>query len=218
MMRRLLVVVFVALCAPVPARAQAIVVATHSDAPPEQLEESLDAVLATGGQRITIGSNTLAFWWVKSLPLRIDSHEASWGSVEEGTLIGAVELFGSPRDARGTALKPGVYTLRYALRPADAAHQGVSTRREVLLLAPAEADASTAAVGHDAAVSLARLADASHPPSWSLDVPDAAESPLSVHESGSGNKAVVFSVPVSRDGSDVGALQFALVLAGATGS
>ena len=172
-------------------------------------------MLATGGQQVAVGSQTLEFWWVKSLPLRAESAQVSWESVEEGTLVGAVELSASYTDVRGMTLKPGVYTLRYGIQPADGNHLGVSAHREFLLLSPGAADNSAAALGHDGAINLSRLsAGASHPASWSLDPPITSEAPLSIHESEAGLKAVVFAVPVSRDGNDVGTLSFALVLVG----
>ena len=214
-MRRLFLAAAFLFFGTIGALAQTPIVTKHEDAPPEQLEDVIDAVVAVGGEQVAVGSKTLEFWWVKSLPLRADSGEISWASVEEGTLVGVVDLSAPYPDVRGTTMKAGVYTLRYGIQPADGNHIGVSEHREFLLLSPAEMDSTAAARSHDAAVTIAKLSTGAHPPSWSLDPPIASEAPLSIRDNGSGMKAVVFSVPVSRDGNDVGTLSFALVLVGA---
>src|SRR5712691_3637844 len=59
----------------------------------------VEAVLATGGQRVAIGGDTLDFWWVKSLPLAISC---------------------CCRRSRPTSLPPHSVTTRGQYRQADA--------------------------------------------------------------------------------------------------
>jgi hypothetical protein len=195
-------------------RAQNPIVSIQTDPAPGELADPIEALMASGGSRVAIGSAALDFWWVKSLPLTPHSSGIDWSSVDEGTLVGAVRLSANYRDIRGKTIKPGIYTLRYALQLQSSAHTGTSPTREFLLIAPAAIDSSTAAIGHDQAVALARQTlGASDPASWSLDPPVARGDVGSIRANG-GQKAVLFSVSTSREGRDAGVLEFGLVLVG----
>jgi hypothetical protein len=200
-------------------------IAAHTDPPPVELEDPIEAILAPGGQRVTIGGQSLDFWWVKSLPLLSDTVGVSWAAVEEGTVVGAVKLSAPYPDARGKTIRSGLYTLRYGVEPQNADHPGVSPSRDFLLLSPAAADSKTAALGHDGVVALAkRTPGMSHPPSWRLDPPDVTRAasvgparmavPGAALRNEAGQTAVIFSVPASREGRDAGVLTFGLILAG----
>jgi hypothetical protein len=190
-------------------------VATHSNVPPPELEDPIEALMAIGGQQVTFADKTLQFSWVKSLPLRADSNEVAWSSIDEGALVGAVRLSAGFPDIRGNTMKAGVYTLRYGIQPADGNHMGVSPYREFLLLSPAAADKSVGALGHDAAIALSnKTTGTTHPASWSLDPPLATGAPASISTDQAGFVHVVFEVPVSRDGKDAGTLKFGLILKG----
>src|SRR5438552_3635868 len=195
------------------ARAQTPMVTTHSDAAPSELAAAIKTQLAPGGQQVAVGGKTLAFWWVKTLPLR--GNEIGWSSIEEGTLVGAVRLASTYNDMRGRALKPGVYTLRYGIQPADGNHLGASPTPEFLLLSPAASDTSAAALGHDGTIKISKLSiGLSHPAVWGLDPPIASGAPLSLKKNDAGMTAVIFEIPVTRDGKDAGALKFGLILVG----
>jgi hypothetical protein len=217
MPRRLLfaVVGFAALS--IGAFAQSITVTSRPDPPPAELADPIEALIAPGDQRVSVAGATLDFWWVKSMPLAPGSTDVSWSAVEEGTLVGAVVLSSSYRDIRGATLKPGHYTLRYGIEPQNGDHAGVSPYREFLLLSPADADNSAAALSHDSLVGISRQSiGGSHPACWALDPPIAGgERVGSVKSTATEQSAVIFSVPTSRDGQDVGALKFGLVLVGA---
>ena len=202
-------------------------IAAHTDPPPVELEDPIEAILAPGGQRVTIGGQTLDFWWVKSLPLLSDTVGVSWAAVEEGTVVGAVKLSAPYPDARGKTIRSGLYTLRYGVEPQNADHLGVSPSRNFLLLSPAAADSKTAALGHDGVVALAKKTPGmSHPASWRLDPPAALVTraapvgparmalPGAALRNEAGQTAVIFSVPASREGRDAGVLTFGLILAG----
>jgi len=73
------------------------------------------ALLADTGQTVTRGANTLDFWWVKALPRKPDATGAGWPAVAEGAIVGALRLSKPLTDIRGLPIKPGVYTIRYAL-------------------------------------------------------------------------------------------------------
>ena len=215
MIRRAVPLLLVLTLAAAPVSAQDPVVAPHSTPPPAELADPIEALLATGGQHVTIGDHQLDFWWVKSMPLRSGSAEKDWSAVEEGTLVGAVRLSAQHNDIRGKPIKPGIYTLRYALQPENGNHLGVSPYRDFLLFGPVLADSSPSAIGHDASVELGKAATgAGHPGSWSIDPPAASGPPGRVYKNDAGLRGVVFQVPISRDGKDLGVLTFGLIVAG----
>ena len=195
--------------------AQTPVATKHGEPVPAELADAVKAQLATGGQQVAVGSKTLLFWWVKALPLRAGTTDIGWSSVQEGTLVGAVKLTTMYTDMRGRQIKPGLYTLRYAIQPADGNHLGASPNPEFLLLSPAAADTSAGPLGHDGTIKISKLAiGLSHPAVWGLDPPVASDAPLSVKKNDAGMSSVIFELPVSRDGKEAGALKFGLVLVG----
>lgn len=188
--------------------------APHSDPVPSELAPPLAAHLAAGGVRATASGTTLTFWWVKALPVTAGSAAASWAGVEEGSLVGAVSIDAPFRDIRGRVIKPGVYTLRYGIQPANGDHLGVSPYRDFLLLSPAAIDTDAAPTGHDGTIDLSKkTVGGSHPAVWSIDPPVATEAPLAVHTTDLGHDALVVEVPITRGGQP-GTLRFGLVLIG----
>lgn len=195
------------------AAARELAVSHQPAPPPSELADAIEAVLQTGGPRVA-GPATLDFWWVKTLPLKPDTTELSWEVVDEGTLVGAVRVSNAFVDARRDRIAPGIYTLRYARQPADA-RPGVSHFVPVLLLSPVARDESASAMSVDDAVALAREASgALRPAAWRIDPPVAVSAPLSTFTSAEGSTGVVFDIPASRDGRDVGTLRFGLILTG----
>jgi hypothetical protein len=179
---------------------------------PAELSEPIRTVLAEPSIAVTRGDATLEFWWAKQLPARAGaSGEPSWASIADGAVVGALRIDKPFADIRGMSVKPGVYTLRYALQPQDGDHMGVSPFREFLLVAPAALDTSAEPAGHKGAVALARKTlGKSHPASLSLDPPAAAGEPGTVVTNEAGHKAVIVRVPVAGGGQ----LTFGLILVG----
>jgi hypothetical protein len=190
---------------------------SHASPLPAGLAPPIAAKLAKGGVRVVAakGAVTLDFWWVESLPLKSGSTQPSWESVEEGALIGAVNITGDFRDLRGKVLKPGIYTLRYGIQPDNGDHLGVSPFRAFLLLSPAAGDGNPAPAGHEGAVELSKASiGGSHPGVWSIDPPVANEPTLAIHKTSLGHEAVVMEITVTRDGKPAGTLRFGVVLIG----
>jgi len=199
-------VLAVLLFATVPAVANDVSVATHTNAVPAEIAAPVQALLARGGATAKVGANTIDFWWVKSL----DAKSPDWSSVAEGTLVGAMKVSAPYRDIRGRTLKAGTYLLRYALQPQNGDHLGVSPHREFLLATPAAEDTTPAALGHDPAVDLAKKSiNISHPAVLSLDPPVSTGAPLAVTQTDAGHTSIVFEVPTAQ-----GALKFGLILVG----
>ena len=190
-----------------PAWAQQIVVSTHADPPAAEIAAPLGGLLANGGGRAQIGDTTLTFWWVKSLAV---TGAPEWANVAEGAVVGAVQISTPFRDIRGRTIKPGVYTLRYAVQPQDGDHLGVSSFRDFLLLSPAVVDQDPAPAGHDGAVNMSKKTiGASHPGAWMLNPPTTGDAVLSTGDNDMRLHYVVFEVPTTG-----GALRFGLVLVG----
>jgi hypothetical protein len=201
----------IAVVAAVLLSANALSASKHTDAPPPELAPAVRALLASAGARVAASGTTLDFWWVKALPLQ-GTGEASWEQAEEGTLVGAVRVSAAYRDIRGRAIKPGVYTLRYGIQPANGDHLGVSPFREFLLLSPAAADTDVKPSGHEGTVELSKQTiGGSHPAVWSIDPPAAAEgAALSPRTNDAGHEAILFEVPTSSGA----VLRFGLILVG----
>src|SRR5207244_9487242 len=58
--------------------------------------------------------------------------------------FGVIHFAKNARDARGNAISPGTYNLRYELQPNDGNHLGTSPTPDFLLLVPAAADTNPA--------------------------------------------------------------------------
>ena len=194
----------------------ALTVSAHTAPLPDGLTKPVAALLAPGGVRVVVakGPVTLDFWWVAGLPLK-EGTGIAWSDVEEGTLVGAVNIPAEYRDIRGRIVKAGLYTLRYGIQPQNGDHLGVSPFRDFLLVSPAAVDTDPAPHGHDGTIELSKQAiGGSHPGVLSIDPPGASAAPLSQHKTELDHDAVIMEVPVTRSGKPVGTLKFGLVLVG----
>ena len=194
------------------AHAQPLAIVTHADPPPGDLADPIEALMAPGGQRVRVGRTTLEFWWVKTLPLTEESRGVSWTALADGTLAGAVTLSASYPDMRGQLVPAGSYTLRYvAQTESDGRDSTIHTPG--LLLSPVGDDDKTDALGRDDAEALAKQTPgASSPPAWRLT--PASELTKLSRGTDDPPASLTVTLPVSRDGMDVGALTFDVVLAG----
>jgi len=173
---------------------------THADPVPTEIAAPVAATLAPGGVQATAKGATITFWWVKDLA------GASWADVPEGTLVGAVKFATAVPDIRGHVMKPGVYTLRYGIQPANSDHFGISPFRDFLLVSPAAADTDPAAAGHDGAIALSKQTlGGSHPAVLSIDPAAATQAPLEVYTTQLGHSSLIVQV---------GQLKFGIVLIG----
>jgi hypothetical protein len=201
--RRLPLWVAAALLAPALAAAQPLSATAVSESPPSELAEGLRVRFAETGARVSSGGTVLEFWWIASL----EGAEGGWSAVREGSLVGAVRIGADYRDIRGRRIKPGVYTLRFALQPPNGDHLGVSPFREFLLVIPAAADTDPRPAGHDRTIELSKqTTGASHPSVWSIDPPASSDPPLSAYTNDAGHHGLVFEI--------AGALRFGLILVG----
>ncbi len=201
----------------IPLAAQTPVATRGSEAPPAELAAAVSAALASGSLSATGGEVPLEIWLVKSVPLAHAPAPAGpmWRDVADGALVGAIAVGAEWTDIRGFVVKPGVYTLRYALQPANGDHMGVSPFREFLLVCPADLDTTADPLGDDGAVTLAkRTVHRAHPSALSLDPPSTTKPPLTAVSDDLGLEGVVLAVPTTFDGKDTGTITFGLILHG----
>jgi hypothetical protein len=194
-------------------RAQSLVGTKGAEPPPSELNPAIAATLAPGSVAVKVGDLAIDLWWVKAIALAKPPSGASpsWAGVGDGTLVGAIRVGASWTDIRGYVVKPGVYTLRYALQPANGDHLGVSPNREFVLMSPAAVDTSPDPVGYKDVVALSKqTVRRAHPSALSLDPPVAMDPPLTPVKTDLGLEGMVFSVPTSNGG----ALSFGLILKG----
>ena len=104
--------------------------------------EALKKVLEAKGSRITIGDGPYCDVWLRAgIPTgKSDAPGAVYTTLGESVLVGVISFTRATTDFRGQAVKPGTYTLRYAVHPADGNHLGISPIRDFLALVPVAMD------------------------------------------------------------------------------
>ena len=187
----ILPVVFVSIflcCSVVPASAQSYKVVTAAVAAPQELSSAVRDTLSGEALQVTGPNGVLCEVWLrKAVPTAAtptQDKEIAFGQIAEGTLLGAIRFPSGGVDYRGTGIKPGVYTLRYALIPEDGNHLGAAPpQRDFLLLGPAAGDTNPATVTRDQTLDLSRaVTGMRHPTVWSLSPSTAAALPAMTHQ------------------------------------
>ena len=106
------------------------------------------SALEPQGVRLTLPEGAYCELWLrKSIP---DEKKGGGGALAPGlvvsTEVGVIRFVTAAADFRGQGIKPGFYTLRYAVMPSDGAHMGVSEYPDCLLVIPAADDPDPDAV------------------------------------------------------------------------
>jgi hypothetical protein len=112
---------------------------------PADVPAPLQAALDAQGVRVTNdqGATLCEVWLRKTLPASPNPNASSdvmFGTLPEGALVGVLHFPNATTDFRSQAIKPGFYTLRYALIPQDGNHMGVNPSRDAFLVGPVSAD------------------------------------------------------------------------------
>ena len=104
----------------------------------DALKKSLDSK----GWRVSLDDGAYCDLWLGSsvAPGKTDQSGAVYTSLGESTLVGVITFDKATTDFRGQSVKPGSYTLRYALHPADGNHMGISPIRDFLVMLPVAMD------------------------------------------------------------------------------
>jgi hypothetical protein len=115
-------------------------------APPETVSAEIREAVGTDALQIAADGKSAADFWLRpEVPLaETPSSElgVAFGQLRQCTLLGVVRLGEAWADYKKNPIPPGVYTLRYAIHPADGNHMGVSIYRDYLLLVPVSDDTS----------------------------------------------------------------------------
>lgn len=148
-------------------------------AAPEEVSAAVRAELADEALRVTGPKGPMLEIWLRKAIPAAPSPAATLGvgypQIVPGSLVGVVRILSPLSDYRQQRVKPGVYTLRYALHPVNGDHMGISPLRDFLLLAPAALDADPAAITFEEAVARSKKTiGANHPSAWSLQPAEGA--------------------------------------------
>ena len=143
-------------------------------------EVSAEGVVILSGGKV-VGE----FWLRRDVPLRAESKGSlgvALGRIEPGALLGIARFPSGWSDYKGTKVAAGVYTLRYALQPADGNHMGVSLYRDFALLLPASGDREPAILPDAKALveGARKPVSGAHPAVLSLFAVEAGETPTLV--------------------------------------
>ena len=203
------------------ARAQAYKVESASSPAPEELAAPVRDTLAASSLRVSGPQGALCEIWLRKSVVASATPSQELGiafpKIPDGSLFGAVRLTAAVKDYRGQEIKPGVYTLRYALQPVDGNHQGVSAYRDFLLLVPAAADTGVAPIAFKELSALSRKASGTgHPAIWSLLPADSAPATLpgAKHVDDGDLWVVFFAIPIGPEGGAAASATMGLVVVG----
>jgi hypothetical protein len=145
------------------------------------LPAALAAVLQPSGSQVrdATGATVCEVWLGKAVPVKTgatSSADVMYGNLEVGTLVGAIHFPKAGSDFRGQTIKPGFYTLRYALVPQDGNHMGVNPTRDFVLMSPVAQDTQLdKALKFDDLVKISKQASGTnHPAILTMSTPGAA--------------------------------------------
>jgi hypothetical protein len=104
--------------------------------------EALKKALEPKGWRISLGDGPYCEIWLRAAVPggKTDAAGAVYTWIGESTLLGVITFARATTDFRGQSIKPGSYTIRYAVHPADGNHLGISPVRDFLVMLPVAAD------------------------------------------------------------------------------
>jgi hypothetical protein len=184
--------------------AVAIAASVAEVAPDEGFSEEVRSAL--GSKPVDIakdGATWMTIWPVASAPASNGEIPpgSNFGSLDPGTLVGALRLAAAWTDYKGNPVAPGVYTLRAWLLPEDGNHMGVAMWRDFLLLSPAAEDRSAAASGEEALFAASnKAAGKPHPAVLALFPVPEGKGVGEVFENDVGQRTVVVEVGGVRAG------------------
>jgi hypothetical protein len=162
-------------------------------AAPADVPAAILATLDAQGVRVTNdqGATLCEVWLRKPLPTNSSPNTSSdvlFGALTEGAFLGVLHFPNAATDFRSQTIKPGFYTLRYALIPQDGNHMGVNPTRDTFVLGPVSADPGPdKTLSFDDLVKLSRQASGTPHPGLLVGVPASGSSFPSVAKDDSGN-------------------------------
>ncbi len=187
-------------------------------AAPDEVAPAVRETLQQEALRVTGPKGALCeIWFRKALPVATSPSQelgVGYGKVAEGTLLGVMRILIPSSDYRQQRVKPGVYTMRYALHPVNGDHMGISPLRDFALLLPVALDTSPAQMAREDVFAQSKKAiGGNHPSVWSLASAEGAQAtrPSVRHTDDSDLWILDFRVALEGAG---GTLDMALVVSG----
>jgi hypothetical protein len=172
------------------------------------VSEKVRSALEPSGYRVLLpdGATACEVWLRKGLALqsKTDTQGALYSVFPDSSLIGVLSFTRASTDFRGQAIKPGFYTLRYALHPVDGNHLGISPNRDFLLASPVAVDRDPGAqFKFEELVTMSKQASGTnHPAGLSLVSPEGQKDiPAAVQDDNGRTVLVVKLKPAS--GSEI---------------
>jgi hypothetical protein len=172
----------------------------------QSASESVRKALEPKGHRVSLSDGSVAceIWLRNGIPAgKTEAPGAIYTTLSESSLIGVVTFPKATSDFRGQAIKPGTYTLRYALHPTDGNHLGISPIRDFLVLIPVSVDqnADGQYKFEELTKMSAKASGTNHPAVISLVSPESKPAPTLVENE---HGHLVFMTKVkSQSGADV---------------
>jgi hypothetical protein len=117
------------------------------EAPPKELSANVSKVLDETGYQVTAGGKVVCEIWLAkqwAAKAKFTPSLSILYPLEPGELLGAIRYPKKAGDYRKQQIRPGTYTMRYALQPEDGSHVGTSMTRDFSVLLPAAKDATPA--------------------------------------------------------------------------
>lgn len=145
-------------------------------APPSEVPSALTQMLQKSGAKISNNGTAYSEIWLRAeKPAAAKTEENQSLPIQPGTLLGVIRFDGKGQDRRGQGIKPGVYTLRYALIPVNGDHQGAAPQRDFVVMSPVAIDTDlNATPAFDKLMDMSRKASGTpHPAVLSLWKADA---------------------------------------------
>ncbi len=138
---------------------------------------ALKKALEPKGHRVSLGDGAVLcdIWLAAAVATgKSDVQGARYTSIADSAFIGVITFPKASTDFRKQTIKPGSYTLRYAVHPQDGNHIGISPIRDFLLLVPIASDQDpTAQPKFEELTALSKKASGTnHPSPLSLVSPD----------------------------------------------
>lgn len=106
--------------------------------------DALKKSLEPKGWRVNLADGPYCDIWLRAAVPggKTDAAGAVYTWIGDSTLIGVITFMRGTTDFRGQSIKPGSYTIRYAIHPTDGNHMGISPIRDFLVMLPVATDSN----------------------------------------------------------------------------
>jgi hypothetical protein len=158
------------------------------EAPPAEAPAEYAGLVQKTGYRVSGPAGpSCEVWFRTSLPAGPKTTEEAvvYPTIPQGAFLGLIRFPAKGADRRGQSLKPGLYTMRYAIYPINGDHQGIAPQRDFAVLSPIAEDKDPNSLpAFDPLIALSRKASGTpHPAVLSLELPPSgAKAPGLVQE------------------------------------